>query len=201
MIASEHLEVDLFDPQDIRAKLPEARRIYKAKREELAQLSEQVRRLGELVELLARVSGETAAGPSAGKVGDASEAKVAPGQERAAAALERVGRPMGPSALFKFMQDEQLDAPANANALGANLWAAAKAGRIKKVAGLSGLYAPLSWEPDAPIRDDEVAADDGTADDGTADDGVADDGTADDGVAAERAKPPEIPQFPGKSRE
>ena len=47
-------------------------------------------------------------------------------------ALEKAGRPMGPTSLYNFMVEQGMDLPDNANALGANLWAAAKAGRIVK---------------------------------------------------------------------
>lgn len=151
------LPVDLFDPQDIRAKLPDIRRIYVSKREELEKLTEQVRGLGEMVELLARLANDaTDPLPSTSENGDAPSRRVAPGQERAIAALERAGRPMGPAALFHFMLTEQMDTPANANALGANLWSAERAGRIKKVK--EGAYAPLSWQPPGPVIDYRVAA-------------------------------------------
>jgi hypothetical protein len=146
MTATEHLLVDPFDPQDIRAKLPEMRRVLGAKRKELEALTDQVRSLGELVELMARLA-PASPQPNAGKSGSVAPAKSAPGQERAVGALERAGRPMGPAALYAFLEAEgrEDDMPKNANALGANLWAAARAGRIKKTT--DGLYAPLTWEP------------------------------------------------------
>ncbi len=51
---------------------------------------------------------------------------------------------MGPTALFRFMNAEGLETPTNVNALGANLWAAHKNGRVKKTS--DGDYAPLDWE-------------------------------------------------------
>ena len=57
---------------------------------------------------------------------------------------------MGPKQLFDFMKSENMDAPDNANALGANLWSAERAGRIKKS---GGRYIPPSY----PVTDYEYA--------------------------------------------
>lgn len=60
-------------------------------------------------------------------------------------ALERAGRPMKPSALYKYISAEGIDdPPANAERLRGHLVAAVRIGRIKKV---GRLYAPLSWQP------------------------------------------------------
>ena len=157
MATSEHLQVDLADPEDIRAKLPEARELYETKRRELDELAAQVRHWGELVNLLGALVGERGISP-AGRAAEAVRPrKTAPGQERAVAALEKAGRPMGPTALFDYMVAERLDAPKSANALGANLWQAAKAGRIQKTS--DGLYAPLGWRPSQSSLGDESVAD------------------------------------------
>lgn len=50
---------------------------------------------------------------------------------------------MGPTALYRYMVSEGFEAK-NPNAVGANLWAAAKAGRVNRT--LDGNYAPLSWD-------------------------------------------------------
>jgi hypothetical protein len=149
MNATEHLSIDPFDPQDVQAKLPEMRRMLAAKRKELEALNDQIRSLGELVELFGRLAPPPPSTPSAGRDDSVTRAKSAPGQDRAVAALERAGQPMGPAALYAFMQAEGLEnMPKNANALGANLWSAVKAGRIKKLE--DGRYASLVWEPPSP---------------------------------------------------
>jgi hypothetical protein len=79
----------------------------------------------------------------------------APAQDRAALALERAGRPMSPSELFDFLGAEGLSQPASVNTLNANLWSAAKAGRIRKLGG--GRYATLAWAP-LTLGDHAIAA-------------------------------------------
>jgi hypothetical protein len=166
MSAIDHLPVDLADLQDIRLKLPEAKRLYEAKRKELDDLVEQVEYWGALVDILARLVGEEGIErPQPRAVGRARvygggygvpvrpARQSAPGQEAAAEALERAGRPMGPSALYRFMLAEGMKAPSSANALGANLWAAERTGRVKKTP--DGDYAPLTWEPEQkPLASD-----------------------------------------------
>jgi hypothetical protein len=146
MNAREQLSIDLANPDDIRDKLPLARDLYRAKARELENLTEQVESWKALVDLLARLVGEPGIEPLGAQRGTRSGRKRAPGQERAVEALERAGQPMGPSLLYRFMVREGMEAPANRNALGANLWAAEKAGRVKKIDG--GQYAPLDWQPD-----------------------------------------------------
>jgi hypothetical protein len=153
MEPSGNLSVDLDDPQDIRNKLPDVRRRYAAKRRELEELEAQVRYWGQFVDLLAAMVGEKR--PTERESDSGALRKSAPGQDRAVAALEKAGRPMGPSALYRFMVGENMPAPKNPNALGANLWAASRAGRVRQTP--EGLYAPLSWEP----PQDPLAADHG----------------------------------------
>lgn len=141
---NDSLTVDLTSLEDIRAKLPLARDLYERKQEALVTLNQEVETWRDLVNLLARSVGEPGIEPP--PTSRRPTRRRAPGQERAIQALERAGRPMGPKALFSFMNDEGMDAPTNVNALGANLWAAEKAGRIKKTN--DGEYAPLGWEPD-----------------------------------------------------
>jgi hypothetical protein len=153
MDSKDHLPIDLADPQDIRAKLPAARKLYEDKRRELERLRLEVEHWGTLVELLARLVGESPAiSGSSGirasafrKETPAKRRKGSPAQDRAVQGLERARRPIGPAALYRFMEDEGLGVPTNPNALGAALWSAVKAGRAKKTP--DGLYAPLDWEP------------------------------------------------------
>ncbi len=145
MDTPEHLQIDLADPQDIRAKLPEAKRLYASKKTQLEELRQQVTHWEALVDLLARVVGEEGV-PKDHRLdteGTAPEPaqKPAPAQERAIRALKQAGRPMGPSELYRYMDAQGLNVPSNPNALGATLWTAVKAGRAKKTP--EGLYAPL----------------------------------------------------------
>jgi hypothetical protein len=168
MSAIDHLPIDLANLQDIRLKLPEAKRLYEAKRKELDELAQQVEYWGALVNVLARIVGEDGLElPKPHPVGRARmyggghgvplkpTRQRAPAQEKAVEALEQAGRPMGPAALYRFMIGEGMKTPTSANALGANLWAAEKAGRVKKTP--DGEYAPLSWEPNQkPLASDEA---------------------------------------------
>jgi hypothetical protein len=158
MSAIDHLTIDLADPEDIRQKLPQARELFAAKQRELVDLSKQIEHWAALVNHLAGVVGELGVerpravtgvrayggGPSLDL--RPNRKKRAPSQEKAIDALRRFGRPTGPSALHRYMVAEQLEAPANPNALGASLYGAEKAGRIKKTP--EGLYAPLEWQPE-----------------------------------------------------
>jgi hypothetical protein len=148
-MTSETFSVNPFDPSDVRSKLPEMRRQLAAERQELEALGERVRGLSDLIEHLALVAGSSAHPTSATGNGDTSHA-TAPGQARAVAALERADKPMKPAALFEFMRTEKMPAPKTSAALNASLWAAAKAGRVKRLG--QGMYAPLSWEADADYK-------------------------------------------------
>lgn len=160
------LQVDLASREDIREKLPEARRILEAKQEALEEAQREVREWSLVVQLLAHLAGEQVnvfVDPSAGTgfaLGNVSRmlgesrgaVKDAPAQDRAIAGLERAGQPMGPTALYRFMQNAKLEVPTNANALGAALWNAFKSGRVKKTP--DGLYALLDWDTDQPELED-----------------------------------------------
>ncbi len=67
---------------------------------------------------------------------------------------------MSPKSLYKFMVTSGLDAPKDANVLGANLWDAWKAGRIMRAP--NGVYTPLDGtgrtEWDRPLTDYYYAA-------------------------------------------
>jgi hypothetical protein len=163
-MVNEPFPIDLSDPADIVAKMPEIRRLYSQKRQEL-------KALGEQVELLGRLVGEKpAARPS--KSGQATKRKVrrpskagqnAPAQDRVVAGLERANRPMGPASLYRFMIEEGMKVPKDSNALGSNLWSAWKAARIMKAP--NGVYTLLDGsgktEHDHPITDYDAAAENG----------------------------------------
>jgi hypothetical protein len=159
-MASERLAINLADPNEVQAKLPEIARLLDAKRAELMALQTQVA-------LLARLVGTTPAvldlrparADSSGSLEVHARRKAAPGQDRAVAGLEKAGRPMTPKSLFDFMVSEGMDVPDNANALGANLWAAERAGRIGKTP--NGVYVPPGLPADRPLTDYDVAAEQG----------------------------------------
>lgn len=150
-MANEPFPIDLADPEDIRAKMPEIKRLYAEKRQELKALSEQI-------DLLARLVGDprsmTTRAPARAAIrGRAGQ--NAPGQDRAVAALAKVGQPIGPTSLYRYMVENEMDAPKDANTLGSNLWSAWKAGRIMKAP--NGVYTPLDGtgrtEHDQPLTD------------------------------------------------
>jgi hypothetical protein len=146
------MQVNLADAADVRSKLPLIKDVLEHRRKRRAELDEEIQLLDEQIQFLARIVGEPPASPSAKRPNARRKGThSSPGQDRAVTALERTGRPMGPKALYDYMKAENLDAPPNANALGANLWAAEKAGRIKKS---GGKYLPLSYR----VTDDEYAA-------------------------------------------
>jgi len=153
--------VNVLDPKDVEAKMPQLRELLATKRQEQKALNEQVA-------LLERIVGPDAAAPAQRKLSGAEvlaagmlkARKAAPAQDRAVQALERAGRPMGPTSLYKFMLAEGGDnMPIDANTLGSNLWAAAKAGRIVKAP--NGVYAPLGFPTDRPLTDYDFAGENG----------------------------------------
>lgn len=167
-VPSEGFQIDLENPAEIRAKMPDIRRLYDEKRTALEGLTAQVELLGRLVGEQQPPPSQT---PTAGapttsspKPAKASKAgQYAPGQDRAVKALEHANRPMGPTSLFKYMEANGMDLPKNPNALGSNLWSAWKAGRIMRAP--NGVYTPLDGsgrtEWDRPLTDYDYAASQG----------------------------------------
>jgi hypothetical protein len=106
MEPTDQLQVNLTSQDDIRAKLPEARRIYRAKIDALRVLRREVENWAKLVELLAQLAGEpeTVEAPDGGtdttRAQTRATKKESPAQDRAIAALHRAGKPMGPTALY-----------------------------------------------------------------------------------------------------
>lgn len=160
-MAKDRVPVNLADPKDIQAKMPEIKRLLANARQELAVLNEQV-------EMLTRIVGDAPAASAvavsqSGRAARARKArkrarmqKAAPSQERVIRALERAGRPMGPAALFGYMEAEGMPRPASVAALGSLLWAAEKAGRIGKTP--NGVYVPPGFPTDRPLTDYDAAA-------------------------------------------
>jgi hypothetical protein len=157
--------IDLANPDEIQARMPELKQFYAEQRTALKTLEGQV-------ELLRRLVGDKpqAASKSTGatrtrtkKAARPKRGVKAPGQDRAVNALEHAGRPMGPTTLHRYMIANGLDAPKDANALGSNLWSAWKAGRIMKAS--NGVYQPLDGSGettiDGPLTDYDFAAEQG----------------------------------------
>jgi hypothetical protein len=150
-MAKDQIKVNVADPKDIEAKMPQVRALLEKKRAELEELQAQVKVLDRIV------GKEPASAAANGQAPKASRKTVAPSQERAIRALEQAGRPMGPTSLYEFMQRERITPlPRDANALGASLWAAAKAGRIGKAP--NGVYVPPGMSADRPLTDYDEAA-------------------------------------------
>jgi hypothetical protein len=128
-----HVSIDISNPADIRRQLPAVRDLRTEKIGNLRGLVEEVDALGKLIESLeAMVGTENGAQASAANTSPPSRGKTS-ARQIAIEALRRAGRPMGPSELYRFMQEQDMPVPANANALGATLWTAAKAGAIDRV--------------------------------------------------------------------
>jgi hypothetical protein len=163
--------VDLTNPEEVAAKMPQLLRLYEEKLHEQKTLNEQV-------ELLRRLVGHASAISRGGiqtgeRVPDRSSEqprrrRAAPAQDRAVQALEQAanalgGSAVGPTSLYKFMQERGMEAPKDSNVLGTNLWDAWKAGRIMRAP--NGVYTPLdgsgNTEWDRPLTDYYYAAERG----------------------------------------
>jgi len=155
----ERLPINVLDPKDVAAKMPQIKELLAAKREELEALTEQVAFLERVVGPAVAPERRAKRSLPAGSLVKVRNQKIAPAQDRAVQALEKAGRPMGPTSLYNFMVEQGMDLPDNANALGANLWAAAKAGRIVKTP--NGVYAALGAPTDRPLTDYDAAAENG----------------------------------------
>jgi hypothetical protein len=151
------LKIDISDPADVARKLPALRRSYELKLKERNLLSGQLKLLAHLIEAATAIEGtsknqSSVISPTPSK----RRRRTAPAQERAIRALEAAGGlAMSPTSLYKFMVDKGLDAPKDANVLGANLWDAWKAGRLMRAP--NGVYTPLDdsgrTEWDRPLTD------------------------------------------------
>jgi hypothetical protein len=154
-MAKERVPVNLADPKDIEAKMPEIKRL-------LAKASQELKALKAQVEMLTRIAGEAPVSAPAPPVNRKARKrqrprKAAPSQERALRALAQAGRPMGPASLFRWMETEGWDGkPRNVAALNSILWAAEKAGRVGKTP--NGLYVPPGFPTDRPLTDYDAAA-------------------------------------------
>jgi hypothetical protein len=131
------LPIDIANPEDIRRKLPQAQALYNRKQKELEQLHIELEGLKHLIQSLTVMSQQPIAGgePTRPALASTNGTAKAPARQLAIEGLRRAGRPMGPTALYRFMQEQNMPVPANSNALGAALWTAAKAGVITKIDG------------------------------------------------------------------
>ncbi len=163
--------VDLSNPEEVAAKMPELLSLYQQKLREQQTLNDQV-------ELLRRIVGHgiaTARGPVRERelapptpLEPARRRRAAPAQDRAVQTLELASRALGgtavgPTSLYRFMEERGMDLPKDAGLLGTNLWDAWKAGRIMRAP--NGVYTPLDgsgrtvW--DRPLADYYFAAERG----------------------------------------
>jgi hypothetical protein len=162
-----NFEVDLSNPEEVAAKMPQLLHLYEEKLDEQTKLNEQVELLRRLVGHASAVSrGRVQASepvhdqPSA----QARRRRAAPAQDRAVRALKEAsealgGTAVGPTSLYKFMVDRGIEVK-DANVLGTNLWDAWKARRIMRAP--NGVYTPLDGsgktEWDRPLTDYYYAA-------------------------------------------
>lgn len=161
-----NFKIDLSNPAEVAAKMPELRRLYEAKVQERNMLDEQIELLRRLVGGAADIIRVATQSPEDGQRPPATEGRrrrTAPAQDRAIRALKAAaagGFAVTPTSLYKFMIANGMDAPKDANVLGANLWDAWKAGRIMKAP--NGVYTPLDGtgktEWDRPLTDYYYAA-------------------------------------------
>lgn len=124
MNAKIKLQVDLADPDDLRAKVAEAEEIWAQKRQLLREVEGEVKYWEELVASLKRLGGTTAGGDVAGSN------RPSPAQDAVVEIVEREGRPMRPIEVTRRLREEGQDVK-NA-AVNAALYAAAEAGRLRR---------------------------------------------------------------------
>jgi hypothetical protein len=161
------LNIDLSNPEEVAAKMPQLQRLYEEKLQEQKQLNQQVELLRRLVGHPAGLSRRSVRA-TADRPAPPARRRVAPAQDRAVAALERAydelgGTAMGPTSLFKFMEERGMETPNNPATLGTNLYDAWKAGHIRRAT--NGVYVPLDGsgetDLDRPLTDYYYAAEQG----------------------------------------
>jgi hypothetical protein len=159
------LRIDLSNPAEVAAEMPKLRRLYEEKIRERNVLDEQIELLRRLVGGATDVIRATAQGRNEEQAPPprTQRRRAAPAQDRAVLGLKAAaagGFAVTPTSLYKFMITNGMDAPKDANVLGANLWDAWKAGRIMKAP--NGVYTPLDGtgrtEWDRPLTDYYYAA-------------------------------------------
>ncbi len=165
------LNIDLSNPEEVAAKMPQVLRLYEEKLQEQKLLNQQVELLRRVVghpAALSRVRGQTSRQVQGRAPDQPLRRRAAPAQDLAVAALERAydelgGTAMGPTSLFKFMKERNMKTPPNVSVLGTNLYDAWKAGRIMKAT--NSVYVPLDGtektEVGRPLTDYYYAAEQG----------------------------------------
>jgi hypothetical protein len=168
----EDFTVDLSNPEEVAAKMPQLLSLYEQKLQEQKTLNQQV-------ELLRRIVGHPAGlargqaqiseqEPGGTPTTEQRRRRAAPAQELAVEALKRAynelgGTAMGPTSLYKFMVERGMKTPKDPGLLGTNLHDAWKAGRIMRAT--NGVYIPLdgSGKTDVgrPLTDYYYAAEQG----------------------------------------
>jgi hypothetical protein len=165
------LNVDLSNPEEVEAKMPQLRALYEQKLGEQQELNRQLellRRLLGLADGLSRARVHTSTDAHRRQPAEQRRRRPSPAQDRAVNALEHAhrsfgGSAFGPTSLYKFMLEHNMDTPKDATVLGSNLWDAWKAGRIMRAP--NGVYIPLDgsgkteWE--WPLTDYYYAAEQG----------------------------------------
>jgi hypothetical protein len=163
-------KIDLSNPADVAAKMPELQRLFEAKLREQKMLNEQVELLRRLVEQAGAISrgGVHPHTQSQPAPQHKRRRRASPAQDRAVEALEQAtaalgGNGLGPTSLHRFMKERGMEVPRDASVLGTNLWDAWRAGRIMRAP--NGVYTPLDGsgrtEWDHPLTDYYYAAERG----------------------------------------
>jgi hypothetical protein len=168
----EDFTVDLSNPEEVAAKMPQLLSLYEQKLQEQKTLNQQVELLRRIVGHpagLARgqtqIGEQKASGPA---TTEQRRRRAAPAQELAVEALKRAydelgGTAMGPTSLYKFMEERGMKTPKDPGLLGTNLHDAWKAGRIMRAT--NGVYIPLdgsgTTDVGRPLTDYYYAAEQG----------------------------------------
>jgi hypothetical protein len=165
------LKIDLSNPEEVAAKMPQLLALYEEKLHEQKALNQQVELLRRLVghaSSISRRAIQTSEQTSGKQPEPPRRRRAAPAQDRAVRALEQAasalgGTAVGPTSLYKFMKEQGMETPKDAAVLGTNLWDAWKAGRIMRAP--NGVYTPLDGsgltEWDRPLTDYYYAAEQG----------------------------------------
>ena len=155
------LKVDLYNPADVQARLPEAKRHAASLRQEADQLLAKAESWDRVVHVLQGIADaapsavDEATSPSGSEHGSEAEAEPedAPGGEPerkvsgpssvavAVGILEQTGGPM------KVSEVHALAPQFTRKTIGWALWKAAKDGRIESLDG-KGVYAPRAYKPE-----------------------------------------------------
>ena len=135
MSAFPNLTVNLGDPDDVLAKLPEARRVAKGLRKEAEQLVAQAEAWDRLVNVLEGIAPHTDVAADETADGDASSIDVVVG------ILEATGGPITVAGVHEITRGQF-----TRKTTGWALWKAVQLHRARQEG--RGIYAPLSYQPE-----------------------------------------------------